>query len=74
VKELAEANIYFIENFLYEILLREIKKVLAGFPFTIGTIMGYLILKRRETKNLVSLIYAKSLGVKSEDISRLIGI
>lgn len=74
VKELAEANIYFIENFLYEILLKEVRKVLAGFPFTIGTIIGYLILKRRETKNLVSLVYAKSLGEKNEDISHLIGI
>gem|GEM_PF-336215 len=74
VKELVEANIYFIENFLYEILLREVKRVLAGFPFTIGTIIGYLILKRRETRNLISLIYAKSLGAKSEDISHLIGI
>ncbi|MCK9614400.1 MAG: V-type ATPase subunit [Candidatus Omnitrophica bacterium] len=74
VKELVEANIYFIENFLYEILLREIRRVLAGFPFTIGTIIGYLILKRRETKNLISLIYAKSLGEKNEDISHLIGI
>ena len=74
VKELAEANIYFIENFLYEILLREVRKILAGFPFTIGTIIGYLILKRRETRNLISLIYAKSLGEKSEDISHLIGI
>jgi len=74
VKELVEANIYFIENFLYEILLREIRRVLAGFPFTIGTIIGYLVLKRRETKNLISLIYAKSLGEKNEDISHLIGI
>jgi len=74
VKELADANIYFIENFLYEILLREVRRVLAGFPFTIGTVIGYLILKRRETRNLISLIYAKSLGAKSEDISHLIGI
>lgn len=74
VKELAESNIYFIENFLYEILLREVRKVLAGFPFTIGAIIGYLILKRRETKNIISLIYAKSLGLKNEDISHLIGI
>lgn len=74
VKDLVEANIYFIENFLYEILLREVKRVLAGFPFTIGTIIGYLILKRRETRNLISLIYAKSLGTKSEDVSHLIGI
>jgi len=74
VKELVEANIYFIENFLYEILLKEVKKVLAGFPFTIGTVIGYLILKHKETRNLISLCYAKKLGAKNEDAAHLIGI
>jgi len=74
VKDLAEANIHLIENFLYEILLKEVKKALGGNPFTIGTVFGYLILKRRETKNIVSLLYAKAYGVKKEDLPRLINI
>jgi vacuolar-type H+-ATPase subunit C/Vma6 len=73
IKDLVEENIYFIENFLYEILLREVHRVLSGFPFTIGTILGYLILKRRETKNIISLLYAKTLGLKKEETSNLLG-
>jgi V/A-type H+-transporting ATPase subunit C len=74
VKNMAEENIHLIESFLYEILLREVKRTLGGNPFTIGTVFGYLILKRRETKNIISLLYAKAYGVKKEDLPRLINI
>jgi V/A-type H+-transporting ATPase subunit C len=74
IRDLAEENIHLIGNLLYEILLKEVKKTLAGNPFTIGTIFGYLILKRKETQNIISLLYAKAHGVKKEDLSRLINI
>jgi V/A-type H+-transporting ATPase subunit C len=72
IKDLAEENAQLIESFLYEILFREVKRALAGFPFTIGTILGYLILKHRETKNLISLFYAKGFGLKKEEIASLL--
>lgn len=72
IKDLAEENIHLIENLLYEILLKEVRKTLAGNPFTIGTIFGYLILKRKETRNIISLLYAKACGMKKEELSRLI--
>jgi Archaeal/vacuolar-type H+-ATPase subunit C len=74
VKNLAEENIHLIENFLHEILLKEVKSALGGDPFTIGTVFGYLILKRRETKNIISLLYAKAYGVKKEELPGLINI
>jgi V/A-type H+-transporting ATPase subunit C len=74
VKDLAEENIHLIESFLYEVLLKEVRKALGGNPFTIGTIFGYLILKRRETKNIISLLYAKAYGMKKEDLPRLINV
>ena len=74
VKDLAEENIHLIESFLYEILLKEVKSALGGNPFTIGTVFGYLIMKRRETKNIVSLLYAKACGIKKEDLPRLLNI
>ncbi len=74
VKDLAEGNIHLIENFLHEVLLKEVKSALGGDPFTIGTVFGYLILKRRETRNIISLLYAKACGVKKEELSRLINI
>jgi len=72
IKDLLEDNIHLIEGFLYEILLRQVKRALAGFPFTIGTVLGYLLLKRKETRNIVSLLYAKYYGWKREDIQPLL--
>ncbi|MDD5194991.1 MAG: V-type ATPase subunit [Candidatus Omnitrophica bacterium] len=72
IKDLISENAYLIENFLYEILLREIKRALAGFPFTIGTVLGYLILKHRETRNVISLLYAKQYRMGKEVIAPLL--
>ena len=51
-----------------------IKKALSGYPFTIGTILSYMILKNSETKNIVSLLYAKNLGLKKEETASLLNI
>ncbi|MDD2703491.1 MAG: V-type ATPase subunit [Candidatus Omnitrophica bacterium] len=73
IKDFAAGNAALLENFLYEIMLREIRRLLAGFPFTIGTVLGYLILKNRETRILTSLLYAKHYGLKKEEALPLIG-
>ena len=39
-----------------QLLLREARRVLSGFPFNIGTVLGFLVLKRLETKNLIVLL------------------
>jgi len=74
IRELIEGNMSFIENFLHEVLLKEVKKVLSGYPFTIGVILGYVVLKRNETKNLSSLLYAKNLGWKKDEANNLLNI
>jgi len=74
VRELIEENVSFIENFLHEVLLKEVKRALSGYPFTIGAILGYVVLKRNETKNIVSLLYAKNLGWKRDETNSLLNI
>ena len=74
IKDMAFDNIDLLENFLYEILLKETRRALAGFPFTISTVLGYFNLKRRETKNIVSLLYAKNYGFKSGQIAPLLSL
>jgi V/A-type H+/Na+-transporting ATPase subunit C len=74
IKDLSEQNMQLIENFLYDILLRQVKRALAGFPFSIGTVLGYLILKRRESRNIISILNAKRLGWKKETLSSALAI
>jgi V/A-type H+-transporting ATPase subunit C len=74
IRDMAEDSIFLIENFLYEVLMKEVRKALSGFPFTIGVPMAYVILKMRETKKLISLLYAKHYGWKEEDIALFTGM
>jgi V/A-type H+/Na+-transporting ATPase subunit C len=74
IKELAQDNVLLIENFLHEILLGEVRSALSGFPFTIGTVMGYLVLKQQETKNIRSLLHAKEYGWHKEEITPLLSL
>ncbi len=74
IRELIEENMPLIENFLHEVLLKEVKRTLSGYPFTIGVILGYVVLKRNESKNIVSVLYAKNLGFKKEELSSLLNI
>ncbi len=71
--DIFEKNEYMLEISLNEILLNQIKQILSGFPFTIGIILSYVILKTREIKNIISIINAKNYGLAKEEISVLIG-
>ena len=74
IRELIEGNMSLMENFLHEVLLKEVRRALSGYPFTVGVILGYVILKRNETKNIVSLLYAKNLGWKRDETNNLLNI
>ncbi len=74
IKDLAEENVVLIENFLYDFLSREIKAALSGFPFTIGTVLGYLFLKRAETRNIISLLNAKNYGWNRQEVESLLSL
>jgi len=74
VRDLTEQNISLIENFLYQALLREVRRALSGFPFSIGTVLGYLTLKRRETRNVISILNAARLGWKKDETAALLNL
>jgi V/A-type H+-transporting ATPase subunit C len=74
IKELIEENMSLIENFLHEVLLKEVKRTLSGYPFTIGTILGYAVLKRKETRNIISILYAKNFGWEKDEVASLMNI
>ncbi|MCJ7812820.1 V-type ATPase subunit [bacterium] len=61
-----------IEYFLYRVLSSEAKHAFSEFPFSIGAILGYMVLQRIESKNLKTLIYAKSYHLPSAQIESLL--
>ncbi len=59
-----------LEALLQQILLKEVKHILAGYPFTIGTVVSYLILQRLDMKNIVCLLYSKFYERSAERIRK----
>jgi len=53
------SKLYLLEIILWNYLIAEAKRTLGGFPFTIGTILSYLILKRTEVRNLITILNGK---------------
>jgi V/A-type H+-transporting ATPase subunit C len=48
-----------IERILQQIMLLEVRKVLGGYPFTVGIILAYFILKAGEIRRLMTVLNGK---------------
>lgn len=53
------SKLYLLEIILWNYLIAEARKTLGGFPFTIGTVLSYLILKRTEIRNIITIMNGK---------------
>ena len=56
---------------LEEIMKHEVHRILAGYPFTIGIILSYFILKRNELKKIRTILNAKHYGIEQERIESM---
>jgi V/A-type H+-transporting ATPase subunit C len=53
------ARLVLIERILAEILLLEVRHLLAGYPFTIGIVLAYFVLKSAEIRRIMTVLNAK---------------
>jgi V/A-type H+-transporting ATPase subunit C len=61
-----------IERILEHIMMYEVSKTLCGYPFTIGIVLAYFILKRNEIRQIMTVLNAKYYEIQEERIkSRL---
>lgn len=56
------ARLLLIERVLEEVLAIEIRRVLAGYPFSIGIVIAYFLLVQNETKRIRAILNAKFYG------------
>ncbi|MBN1781558.1 V-type ATPase subunit [bacterium] len=61
-----------LDYFLKEVLMQESRRAFAGFPFTIGAVLGYIYLMRQEMKNIRSLIQAKQYELPEKTIEPMV--
>jgi len=66
------ARLQLIGRILDEIKHQEVRRILCGYPFTVGIILAYFVLKRDELKRVRTLINAKYYGKPQERIESLI--
>lgn len=62
------ARLAFLEGALREVLRSESGRLLAGYPFTIGTVLAYFARKREEIRALLALLNAKYYALPEERI------
>lgn len=53
----AAARFAILEQMLAFIMQREIRRILAGYPFTIGIVLAYMLLKKKEMERILSILH-----------------
>ncbi|MFP4179375.1 MAG: V0D/AC39 family V-type ATPase subunit [Spirochaetaceae bacterium] len=61
-----------VEDILRRILYDEVERLLWGNPFTVGTILAYLFLKRKEVRSVIRVLNAKQYGLDEERIREVL--
>ena len=62
------SNMYMLESVLWQFFVDHLRALLQGYPFSIGTVLSYLYLKKIETDNIISIINGKYLAVDRDRI------
>jgi V/A-type H+-transporting ATPase subunit C len=66
------SRLLLIRRVLEEIMSTEVQHILSGYPFTIGIILSYFILKRNELKKIKLILNAKQYGIEPGRIESMI--
>jgi vacuolar-type H+-ATPase subunit C/Vma6 len=66
------SRLLLIRRILEEIMKSEVHHILVGYPFTIGIILSYFILKRNELKKIRTILNAKYYHIEQERIESMI--
>lgn len=66
------SNLVLLEAVLNEVLSMEVKRVLLGYPFTLGIVLAYFFLKRREVRRIVLILNAKAYGLDEDRVRSLL--
>jgi V/A-type H+-transporting ATPase subunit C len=66
------SRLLLVEGLLEQILRREVGRILAGYPFTVGIILAYSLLERREMSTIVTILNAKLYGLDPDRVRNML--
>lgn len=65
-------SLAFLEIMLQQQMLYECRRILGGYPFSIGVVLAYYILVQQEARNLITILNGKYYGMPSQQIEALL--
>lgn len=65
-------SLAFLESLLQQMLLVESRRILGGYPFTIGIVLAYFILSRQEARSITTVLNGKYYRLSPEHIGGLV--
>jgi V/A-type H+-transporting ATPase subunit C len=65
-------SLSFIEIAVRKYIVDLSREILLGFPYTIGVVLAFLVLKENETRNLAAVVSGVGAGLKPEHIRALV--
>ena len=68
----SNSRLQLIHRILEEIMKQEVHRILAGYPFSIGIILAYFILKENELKKIRTILNAKKYNLKPQRIESML--
>ena len=68
----SSSRLLLIERILEQVMKHEIQRILQGYPFTIGIILCYFLLKKNEIAKVKTVLNAKHYGVSEERIEGML--
>jgi V/A-type H+-transporting ATPase subunit C len=68
----SSSRLLLVHRMLEEIMKQEIQHILSGYPFTIGIILSYFVLKRNELKKIRTILNAKEYDIPQQRIESMI--
>ncbi len=66
------SRLLLIHRILEEIMKQEVQRILSGYPFTVGIILSYFMLKRNELKKIRTILNAKEYNIQQQSIESMI--
>ncbi len=67
-----QSKLVLLGRLLDQIILYEVKKIKGGYPFTIGIVMAYFVLKKNEIHKVMTILNAKYYNIEEERIKSVI--
>jgi len=66
------SRLLLIRRIMEEILRQEVQRILAGYPFTVGILLAYFLLKRNELEKIRIILNAQQQGLQAQRIESMI--